>query len=418
LIRYQFGNHLGSASLELDDQAQIISYEEHAPYGSSTYQAVRSQTETPKRYRHAGKERDEESGLYYYGGRYYSPWLGRWTSTDPLGIEGGPCLYAFVYANPIKLTDPNGSRPRLTTWLMTGEWEASEEQIRFATSDMRRTDTNFNTAALTGALVGIVGVFENTALMGYDIGRVAFWNDEKDNMFADTVRAVQQHGPGVLVKGIAHQATKAFEGDAVAFGELAFSLYVVADSAAQVKVTPTDFNIPMPPALAPELATASVTVAVPVMQGAGEVLLSGGVMMVCGQDPPGGEDKPATDDKTDQPAKEDTKPAPVDKASIKPGMELDPAKSQVFRGGKDLTLKPGEIKLDPKTGLVKPSHGPSLDVNASTVERFGGAQQIKSIPAELKIIQRGARPEHFEIVPREPMPLDKFQELLNQVQFY
>ena len=39
LIRYQFGNHLGSASLELDDQAQIISYEEYAPYGSTTYQA-------------------------------------------------------------------------------------------------------------------------------------------------------------------------------------------------------------------------------------------------------------------------------------------------------------------------------------------------------------------------------------------
>ncbi len=39
LIRYQFGNHLGSASLELDDQAQIISYEEYHPYGSTSYQA-------------------------------------------------------------------------------------------------------------------------------------------------------------------------------------------------------------------------------------------------------------------------------------------------------------------------------------------------------------------------------------------
>lgn len=33
LIRYQFSNHLGSATLELDDQAQIISYEEYYPYG-------------------------------------------------------------------------------------------------------------------------------------------------------------------------------------------------------------------------------------------------------------------------------------------------------------------------------------------------------------------------------------------------
>src|SRR4029077_6235472 len=63
LIRYQIGNHLGTVSLELDYEAEVISYEEYAPYGSTTYQAVRSQRETPKRYRYTGKERDEESGL-------------------------------------------------------------------------------------------------------------------------------------------------------------------------------------------------------------------------------------------------------------------------------------------------------------------------------------------------------------------
>ena len=58
LIRYQFGNHLGSASLELDEQAQIISYEEYHPYGTTSYQAVRSADRgTPKRYRYTGKER-------------------------------------------------------------------------------------------------------------------------------------------------------------------------------------------------------------------------------------------------------------------------------------------------------------------------------------------------------------------------
>jgi RHS repeat-associated protein len=79
LIRFQITNHLGSAIVELDEQARIISYEEYSPYGSTTYQAVRSATETPKRYRYAGKERDE-NGLYYNGSRYYCPWLGRWTS--------------------------------------------------------------------------------------------------------------------------------------------------------------------------------------------------------------------------------------------------------------------------------------------------------------------------------------------------
>jgi len=108
LIRYQFGNHLGSASLELDEQAQIISYEEYSPYGSSTYQAVRSQTETAKRYRYTGKERDGESGLYYHGARYYGAWLGRWVSCDPAGLADSANQYLFVRSNPLNLIDKTG----------------------------------------------------------------------------------------------------------------------------------------------------------------------------------------------------------------------------------------------------------------------------------------------------------------------
>jgi RHS repeat-associated protein len=115
LIRYQFGNHLGSASLELDAGAQIISYEEYAPYGSSTYQAVRSQTETTKRYRYTGKERDEESGLYYHGARYYAPWLMLWSSCDTLGIAGGRNLYLYAAGNPVMLRDSSGLAPELTS---------------------------------------------------------------------------------------------------------------------------------------------------------------------------------------------------------------------------------------------------------------------------------------------------------------
>ncbi len=113
LIRYQFGNHLGSASLELDEQAQIISYEEYAPYGSTTYQAVRSQIETPKRYRYTGKERDEETGFYYHGARYYVAWVGRWISTDPPGVRSGhDNLYEYVRSNPIIFSDSDGKDER------------------------------------------------------------------------------------------------------------------------------------------------------------------------------------------------------------------------------------------------------------------------------------------------------------------
>ncbi len=110
LIRYQFGNHLGSATLELDQNSQIISYEEYFPYGSTSYQAVSGETEVPKRFRYTGKERDEESGFSYHGARYYASWLGRWTTADPSGIIDGTNLFTYARGNPVFFTDSSGTQ--------------------------------------------------------------------------------------------------------------------------------------------------------------------------------------------------------------------------------------------------------------------------------------------------------------------
>lgn len=109
LIRYEFGNHLGSASLELDDKANVISYEEYYPYGSTSYQAVDKIIKAAaKRYRYTAKERDEETGFYYYGARYYVPWLGRWTTVEPQGLQDGTNLYQFVQSQPVNHQEIDG----------------------------------------------------------------------------------------------------------------------------------------------------------------------------------------------------------------------------------------------------------------------------------------------------------------------
>ena len=83
-VRFQFSNHLGSAALELDDNGDIISYEEYHPYGTTAYQALSKAIKTAaKRYRYTGMERDEENGLEYHSARYYLVSLGRWLSPDP-----------------------------------------------------------------------------------------------------------------------------------------------------------------------------------------------------------------------------------------------------------------------------------------------------------------------------------------------
>lgn len=113
-VRFQLNSQLGSATLELDRQAQIVSYQEYTPYGSTAYQAVRSKVHAPKRYQFTGKERDEESGLYYHGARYYAPWLGRWTACDPAvfqvsGFEHATFQsYTYVENKPTVANDPDG----------------------------------------------------------------------------------------------------------------------------------------------------------------------------------------------------------------------------------------------------------------------------------------------------------------------
>jgi RHS repeat-associated protein len=110
LIRYQYSNHLGSSSLELDENATIISYEEYHPFGTTSYQAKNANIiAAAKRYRYTGMERDEESGLEYHSARYYLPWLGRWLNADPIGIKGGINLYAYAGNNPVHRTDTKGT---------------------------------------------------------------------------------------------------------------------------------------------------------------------------------------------------------------------------------------------------------------------------------------------------------------------
>jgi RHS repeat-associated protein len=62
-----------------------------------------------KRYRYIGCERDEETGLYLMGARYYAAWLGRWTAADPAGTVDGTNLYAYVRGSPVGLRDPSGT---------------------------------------------------------------------------------------------------------------------------------------------------------------------------------------------------------------------------------------------------------------------------------------------------------------------
>lgn len=107
-VKYHLGDHLDSSQVVLDGNGGWVNREEYTPYGETSFGSF-----ARKRYRFTGKEQDEESGLYYHGARYYAPWLGRWISCDPEGIQEGLNLYGYVGDNPIQYTDPSGLSPRI-----------------------------------------------------------------------------------------------------------------------------------------------------------------------------------------------------------------------------------------------------------------------------------------------------------------
>jgi RHS repeat-associated protein len=106
--RYRVDDHLGSSCLELDENAGIVSHEGYYPFGGTAWWAARSDIDASyKTVRYSGKERDA-SGLYYYGRRYYAPWLCRWISPDPAGDVDGLNRFTMVANRPESAVDPDG----------------------------------------------------------------------------------------------------------------------------------------------------------------------------------------------------------------------------------------------------------------------------------------------------------------------
>ncbi len=110
-IRLSLTDHLGSSTLELDKSGQLISQEVYYPYGETAWYMARSEVEAKyKTIRYSGKERDA-TRLYYYGLRYYAPWLCRWVNPDPEGVAGGINLFGFCLNSPMQYRDREGASP-------------------------------------------------------------------------------------------------------------------------------------------------------------------------------------------------------------------------------------------------------------------------------------------------------------------
>ena len=114
---YVITDHLNAPQMMLDSTGRNI--------WSATYDAFGKATITGSlklNLRADGQYEDSETGLYYNWYRYYNPSLGRYITSDPLGLAAGMNTYIYVNGNPINYTDPQGLCPWCAAGAAMGVW--------------------------------------------------------------------------------------------------------------------------------------------------------------------------------------------------------------------------------------------------------------------------------------------------------
>jgi RHS repeat-associated protein len=123
-------DHLGTSTFLTDYNGNAYQFFLNLPFGETMAEQLGSNYyNTP--YKFNGKELDEETGLYYYGARYYDPRVSIWLSVDPLA-EKYPNVSPYVYCfnNPVLYVDPDGRDPRIifvNGYLMMGELKGGKD---------------------------------------------------------------------------------------------------------------------------------------------------------------------------------------------------------------------------------------------------------------------------------------------------
>jgi len=115
VVEYYHLDALGSVRVVTDQAGQVIARHDFLPFGEE-WPAPQPTTKEKKLF--TGHERDAETGLDYFGARYYRPQVARFTTIDPVYTWGENLAdpqrwnrYAYARNNPLKFTDPDGRMP-------------------------------------------------------------------------------------------------------------------------------------------------------------------------------------------------------------------------------------------------------------------------------------------------------------------
>ncbi|MGO0693089.1 RHS repeat domain-containing protein [Pseudomonas guariconensis] len=205
-LRYSYDDQTGSSALEVDGTGELISHEEYYPYGGTALWAARNAVEARyKTVRYSGKERDA-TGLYYYGYRYYQPWVGRWLSADPAGTVDGLNLYLMVRNNPVTLVDEKGLNGE------TRHLDSARKAARLKTGEQRKvpgsvlgfTRSQPATVHITAEPVSTDKVIDDAVLRSVPLLTDLFVPNKVRSDSATAEIVTNQNGGGILAFNALH----------------------------------------------------------------------------------------------------------------------------------------------------------------------------------------------------------------------
>jgi RHS repeat-associated protein len=173
---YYHDDNLGSHSVITDTSGSKVSEFSNYPFGETL-------SSSNSKYQYTGKENDAETGLYYYGARYYNSALGRFTQADPiLRINSN---YAYAANNPFKYNDPTGKeeKPMAAIFYNANVPEFFEEAKRYMANNKDKYEFRvynvYGSKTVSKAIENVNELIKS----GRSVEKVVFIDHAGDRMF-------------------------------------------------------------------------------------------------------------------------------------------------------------------------------------------------------------------------------------------